>query len=296
MLIHSLLVDCGVGLSCRSTAMSSPSNLFKGVMSLDKTAFSFSTGLRSAILVMLPVGHRICNKLPRGGLRWAGGCLSNQHRGAAIHSAFMDTPGGMFYRVSGVGTWNPRRNDWFSCPCFNRYRCIRPGLGSDSIQMGSARDFYCHFVRRRSGLPGGSVSTAFERSYPSLLGAVFALAGVELHRLIVSRKKSSDKTNRISTRSPVNPTTPRSEVILNAAALGIASAIGFGIALALGLPRDFWVVVIIILTFRPTLSLTLTFTSMMVIDTLVGTAIGAAVVLEISNLYVLLKCCLFFHS
>jgi uncharacterized membrane protein YccC len=65
--------------------------------------------------------------------------------------------------------------------------------------------------------------------------------------------------------------------------IGIASALGYTIGLVLGLPRDFWTVVTIIIAIRPNISATTTFTSMTVIGTIVG-ALIALIILENSNL------------
>ena len=69
--------------------------------------------------------------------------------------------------------------------------------------------------------------------------------------------------------------------------IGIASALGYTIGLVLGLPRDFWIVVTIIVavTLRPNGSPIVTFTSMMIIGTTVGTLIAAVILLETTNFY-----------
>lgn len=70
--------------------------------------------------------------------------------------------------------------------------------------------------------------------------------------------------------------------------IGIASAVGYTIGLVLGLPRDFWIIITIIVAVRPNGSLTVTFTSMMIIGTVAGALIAAVVLHETSNPYLLL--------
>jgi uncharacterized membrane protein YccC len=81
--------------------------------------------------------------------------------------------------------------------------------------------------------------------------------------------------------------TPRLEAQRSALLIGIASALGYTIGLVLGLPKDFWIVITIILAVRPNPNLTITFTSMMVIGTIAGSMI-AVITLGTSNLYLLL--------
>jgi hypothetical protein len=267
--------------------MSGPSKLFKGITSLDKAAFSFSTGLRSAIFVMIPLLIGFVTSFPGAVFVGLGAVFLTNTEGPRSTLPSRILLAACFTESLAWGLGTLAGTTGFLAPALIGIGVFVPALARTAPSRSQLATFTAISFAVGAGLPGGSVSTAFERFYLSLLGALFALAGVELHRLIASRKKSPDKTNHVSTTSPVNPTTPRSEVVLNAAALGIASALGFGIALLLGLPRDFWVVVTIIITFRPNLDLTVTFTSMMVIGTLVGAAIGAAVVLGISNMYVL---------
>jgi uncharacterized membrane protein YccC len=67
--------------------------------------------------------------------------------------------------------------------------------------------------------------------------------------------------------------------------IGIASAIGYTIGLVSGLQRDFWAVLTIIIAIRPSPSLTISFTSMMVFGTIIGALIAAVITLENSNPY-----------
>ena len=131
------------------------------------------------------------------------------------------------------------------------------------------------------GLPGFSADAAVLRSSYSLLGGLWALVGVELHRLVVSRNRSAGP------RIAANQTLSLSEALRSAFLIGIASALGFAIGFALGLPRDFWVVITIIITVRPSISLTISFTSMMAIGAVIGALIAAAITLETSDPFLL---------
>lgn len=147
------------------------------------------------------------------------------------------------------------------------------------------------------GLPGDSTSVAVERLWLSLLGGLLALLGIMLHRFLMSRKTSGTAGNTFKssviqqkhypgyTRPSIS--SPQPETLRHAIAVGAASAFGLTIGLVLGFPRDFWVLVTIIIAMRPNIGLTIRFASMRVIGTVVGAIIAAAITLETSNLYLL---------
>ena len=120
------------------------------------------------------------------------------------------------------------------------------------------------------GLPGLS-NAPFLRAFYSIVGTLWALAGISLQRVIESRKAREGIKVSIK-RFELHP-----DAVRSALTMGVASAFGFWIGMALGLPRDFWVVVTIIITVQPSFNSTLKFTSRMVLGTIAGALIGAAV-------------------
>jgi len=147
------------------------------------------------------------------------------------------------------------------------------------------------------GLPGGSAGGAVERFWLSLLGGLLALLGAWLHRSLTSGKASirpagsseslSLRLKRYARLQRPGPAALESESFRNAVAVGAASALGLTIGLALGLPRDFWIVVTTIIALRPRLGPTVNFTAMMVVGTIAGAAIAGAITIGVSNVYLL---------
>jgi Fusaric acid resistance protein-like len=147
------------------------------------------------------------------------------------------------------------------------------------------------------GLPGSSIQSAGQRTLFSLIGTLWALLGVEIQRFVLSHRiqQLSESENAASEQqqqpppSPL-PLSPRLAALKSALMIGIASALGYTIGLVLGLPRDFWIVVTIIVavTLRPNGSPIVTFTSMKIIGTIVGALIVAVILLETTNFYLLL--------
>jgi hypothetical protein len=130
------------------------------------------------------------------------------------------------------------------------------------------------------GLPGYSIQSAALRVLFSLIGMLWALLGIEIQRFALSHGSQLSGSQSTANERPM----PRLDVLRSALMIGIASALGYTIGLVLGLARDFWAVVTIIVAIRPNISATTTFTSMMVIGTIAG-ALIALITLEYNNLY-----------
>jgi len=143
------------------------------------------------------------------------------------------------------------------------------------------------------GLPGFSIQSAGLRTLFSLIGMLWALLGVEIHRFALSHRRiqlsgSESAATTTEEQQQQQPSTPRLAALRSALPIGIVSALGYTVGLVLGLPRDFWTVVPIILAIRPTSStLTMTFTLMMIIGTIAGALITTGITLETNNYYLL---------
>jgi hypothetical protein len=111
----------------------------------------------------------------------------------------------------------------------------------------------------------------------AIAGGLLGILGIELQRLFVQKRK----TEKIATLR-FQQALSYIDALKNAALVGVASAIGYSIGLALGLPRDFWIVITIIAVIRPNLNSTIAITSMRLIGTLAGGLVAVAVVIEIN--------------
>lgn len=135
------------------------------------------------------------------------------------------------------------------------------------------------------GLPG-VFGAAIQRGLFSILGTILVLLGIWLERSLSSRLSSGGSKDKVvSDFSNSRDTEFHPDALRNAITIGSASAVGFLIGMILGLPRDFWVVVTIIITVQPSFSATLRFTSSMVLGTIFGAIIGALVIIETKNIY-----------
>ena len=112
------------------------------------------------------------------------------------------------------------------------------------------------------------------------------LLGIEIQRFVLSHRiQQVSESESAASEQQQQPPTPRLAALRSALMIGIASAVGYTIGLVLGLPRDFWIIITIIVAVRPNGSLTIIFTSMMVLGTIIGALIAAVITLENSNPY-----------
>src|SRR6185437_15812025 len=92
------------------------------------------------------------------------------------------------------------------------------------------------------GLPGGSIVAAGDRLVFSLLGGLWGLVGVGLHRFVIASKNAASG-KRLGVQSTANPTESgsveaphphaswkRCDTFIHALIVGIASAFGLAIA------------------------------------------------------------------
>lgn len=141
------------------------------------------------------------------------------------------------------------------------------------------------------GLPGGSLEMAWVRFAFGLTGGLWSLLGVTTARRFTERPADRQATNAPQTGPTAAPRTVgaflRSPAFGHALIVAVASAVGLSVGTALGLPRDFWLVVTIVLAIRPSIGPTLAFTAMIVAGTALGAVIAAAVTVGVTNQYLL---------
>lgn len=136
------------------------------------------------------------------------------------------------------------------------------------------------------GLPGGTVSDAAVRLVFMLLGGFWALLGIVIERTAHPRGLKGVGVAASAT-SRGRWAWLRSEVSVRSRVTSIACALGLVIGLFLGLPRDFWIALTIILAVRPTIGSTETTTAMIVIGTVIGAVVAGVITLWVSDAYVL---------
>lgn len=154
------------------------------------------------------------------------------------------------------------------------------------------------------GLPGGSIPMAGVRVAFAVLGSLWAIAGVALHRFVESRRSRRRRGNQpqsdpsTDSRPAASPSRLRFAPLPrplfteenpfgHAIIVGVASSLGIAVGLSLGLPRDFWIVVTLILALRPGLGATRSYATLIILGTAFGAVLAAIVTLTISNDYVL---------
>ena len=252
------------------------SQFFKDIRRLDKSAFNLTVGLRAAAFVIAPIIVGFAIQQP---------ALLFASLGAVFLTfteRFIPTiPSRMLLLVCcteavafGVGTLTATTGHLLS-PILLGIGVFVALFAWSNTKWAAVGMFTAIVFAVGVGLPGYSIQSAGLRTFFSLIGTLWALLGIEIHRFVIS--------HRIQLSGPGNAaagekqSTPRLEALRSALLVGIASALGYTIGLVLGLPRDFWIVITIILAVRPNPNLTITFASMMVMGTMAGSTIAAVI-------------------
>ena len=269
------------------------SRFFKDIIHLDKSSFSLTAGLRAAAFIIAPIILAFVIQQPALFLAAIGAIvltatakmLPTIPSRILLLACFTDAAS------FGLGTLAATTGHLFSPVLLGI--AVFAALAVWANTKWAAVGMYTAIIFTIGvGLPGSSIQSAGLRTLFSLIGMLWALLGVEIHRFALSHRRiqlSGSESAAITTEEQQQPSTPRLATLRNALPIGIVSALGYTVGFVLGLPRDFWIVVPIILAIRPTSStLTMTFTSMMIIGTIAGALIATVITLETNNHYLLL--------
>lgn len=264
--------------------MEAEKEFVNNITKLDKSAFSLLKGLRSGLFVLLPflfapiLGYKGAAFAALGGM-WltnTDGPKTFTPSSILLAASLAESVAVALGTITGAaGTITPLLvgiGVFFPMMVHGNSRWTRVGtFTAITFAVGV-------------GLPG-DYTAALLRAIFSVLGTLLSLLGIVVQRYL-SEKISSRKVGHY--RQIEQPNAMESlhpDALRNALTIGAASAVGFLIGSLLGLPRDFWIVVTIILTVQPSLNATLTFTSGMVLGTILGAVLGAAVVIGTKNIY-----------
>ncbi len=167
-------------------------------------------------------------------------------------------------------------------------------LAGDSLAVAQVGRVTAIFFAVGVGLPGASAGAAPARFAFALLGGFLALAGCWLQRSVGrgAGGASSSYWSTGATRRGLRQLWPtdlsfRFHVFRWAVAAGAGSAFGLAVGLLLGLPRDFWIVVTIIVALRPRIGPTVATTLTIVAGTAVGAMLAASITLGTGDLLIL---------
>ena len=271
------------------------SRFFKDIIHLNKSSFSLTAGLKSSGLYHCTNNPSLYNPTTSLVLssHW-GYCYYCNCKNAPYHT-ITDSSYSLFHRRSELWTWNscPTTGHLFS-PVLLGIAVFAATAVWANTKWAAVGMYTAIIFTIGVGLPGSSIQSAGLRILFSLIGMLWALLGIEVHRFALSHRKiqllvSERVAITTGEQQQQQTSTPLLAALRGALPIGIVSALGYTVGLVLGLPRDFWIVVPIILAIRSTSSaLTMTFTSMMIIGTIAGALIAAVITIETNNHYLLL--------
>jgi len=271
------------------------SRFFKDIIHLDKSSFSLTAGLRAAAFIIAPIILAFVIQQPVLFLAAIGAIvltatakmLPTIPSRILLLACFIDAAS------FGLGTLAATTGHLFS-PVLLGIAVFAAVAVWANTKWAAVGMYTAIIFTIGVGLPGSSIQSAGLRTLFSLIGMLWALLGIEIHRFVLSHRRiqlsgSESAATTAEEQQQQQPSTPRLAALRSALPIGIVSALGYTVGLVLGLPRDFWTVVPIILAIRPTSStLTMTFTLMMIIGTIAGALITTVKTLETNNHYLLL--------
>lgn len=266
-------------------AVGEKGGFLKETTRLDWQNFDLSHGLRAAVLVVAPLVIGLAFGQPQWLFATLGALLITNTEGP--NSARLPLPALLlacftepiaFAAGTLVGL-----NEFLAVPLagIGIAVCLMASSDPEYVLVGR---FTAIFFAVGVGLPGGSEPGAFQRLWLSMLGGLLAFAGTWLHRTLT---KSPPQPSHLPKLPKLHDLRPTNAWFRDAVVIAVASSLGLSLGLALGLPRDFWIVVTIISAGRTKLGPTLSSASMIVVGTIAGAMMAAAITLSISNVYVL---------
>ncbi len=128
------------------------------------------------------------------------------------------------------------------------------------------------------GLPGASLAAAIDRGELAFLGGALALLGLAAHLLLLRATGRPWPTPDPSTTSVALGSLPEWP---HALAVGGTAAAGLALALSLGLARDYWIMLTVVVVLRARFSDTIETGAARVGGTILGAALGALVTLSV---------------
>lgn len=128
------------------------------------------------------------------------------------------------------------------------------------------------------GLPGGSGLAALDRGELALVGGGLAVFGLVAHLLLLRGLNRPWPDRDPSTTAPAAGELPEWP---HALAVGVTAAVGLALALEIGLARDYWVMLTVVVVLRARYSDTLETGVARVVGTVIGAALGAGITLSL---------------
>jgi Fusaric acid resistance protein-like len=178
-----------------------------------------------------------------------------------------------------VGTWGSNAG-WLAVPfaAVGIFAILSIGLASDTAAITTPMAAMFVFG---VGLPGGSVAVALQRFELSFLGGALALVGWIAFAEVSRRRAGTWSVTAESSGTFAAPSFARrgrEEVVAHAVVVAATAALGLALADALGLVRDYWIMLTVLVSLRATLGSTFSFASMRVTGTVAGAVVALGIV------------------
>jgi len=251
---------------------------------LDRTRFDWSDAARAVAVLAIPIALGVSTDLVAAGVFAAIGGLNVlllQATGDARQRLLRSGYGwGLNTAMIAAGTLVGTLG-WVEVPLvavaltFVHLANRIPGSGSLSV---TASVVFAIGV----GLPGASVAAAGMRAELVFLGGGLAVVGLAAHCALLrswARTLPADPPNAPGGAAPAPGALPEWP---HALAVGLTAAGGLALALSLGLARDYWVMLTVVVVLRARFDDTLETGAGRMVGTVLGAALGAVVTITVA--------------
>lgn len=245
----------------------------------DPSRIQWTDAVRSTIVLGVPIAYGLATGAPATGVFLAIGCFN------ILLLQFSGTPAdrlrltglGLLLNTAAIAAGTAVGSlGWIEVPL------VAAGLVALHAANRIPRSWNLGFAASAMyvigvGLPGSSLPEALGRGELALVGGLIALLGLAA-QLLVARGAGRPFPREDAPWPPVRQDGSLPEW-MHALAVGLTAALGLAIALALGLARDYWVMLTVVVVLRVHYEETIVTGSARLIGTLAGAGVGAAIVL-----------------
>lgn len=143
------------------------------------------------------------------------------------------------------------------------------------------------------GIPGASLPAALDRLVFALFGGFWVILGLTIARTLFLRRGYSGLSEEAEhPTAPPEPSAPAPSPMARvhvryATLVAVTTAAGLAISLAFGLPRDYWIMLTVLVSLRASISTTFSATFLRIVGTIGGAVIALGLTLFIANPWIL---------
>ncbi|MGA7922398.1 MAG: FUSC family protein [Thermoplasmata archaeon] len=257
----------------------------RSLVRLENQNWDFSSGLRAAVIILIPLAVGVWGRVPLYGVLATLGALN-------LLMVTAPKPGVTKLRILGLacltnaiafaaGTLVATLPDLLEAPFVVIGVALALLLGADRDRVQLALITAVLFVLG-IGLPGASANATPIRLVLVALGGGWALLAVLLTRRLAPWSGPSSLPSATDAAA-VASSVSRLELVAYEMPVALAVGAGFLLGVELGLPRDFWIMLTVLVALRLDILSTLAYSTMRILGTVGGATVALVISIATAN-------------